>query len=106
MKLENNLINNFNNVIDTLCSVLPLAMPFTLMSIGGRLMKKQIYEEKLRDINKKDLFSYLISSRVFVDSLTDDEIKGYYKIFKNYYKDRKRENIKQCFCYLFFRKFG
>lgn len=35
----------------------------------------------LKDLDKKDVFDYLICNRVFIDSLSDEEIKKYKKFF-------------------------
>lgn len=44
-------------------------------------------------INQKDLFVTIFQQRRFIESLTDNEIKYYYKSFKRIYKLRRWENI-------------
>ena len=53
---------------------------------------EDIFEEK--NIDKKELFSYLIEDRIFVDSLSDDDLNKYYKYLKGCYKNRIIEKIK------------
>lgn len=44
-------------------------------------------------INQKVLFNTIFEQRRFIESLTDNDIKYYYKGFKLFYKLRRRENI-------------
>lgn len=43
----------------------------------------------------KELFITIFQQRIFIESLTDNEIKYYYKGFKKIYKLRKKEYIKK-----------
>ncbi len=36
----------------------------------------------------KDIFFYLLQNRIFIDSLTNDEIEQIYKFFKHCHKER------------------
>ena len=60
-------------------------------------MKKIIIEDKIKDLDKKVLFDYLIQNRIFIDNLSDEDIKRYKKIFSLYYRDRLRIKIKNFF---------
>lgn len=47
----------------------------------------------LKDLDKKDVFDYLICNRIFVDSLSDEEIKKYKKYFNYVYRLRIKNNL-------------
>lgn len=55
----------------------PSIMFFALKKMKGIIMENYC----LKDLDKKDVFDYLICNRVFIDSLSDEEIKKYKKIF-------------------------
>lgn len=56
--------------------------PPSIMFFGLKKMKGIIMENCcLKDLDKKDVFDYLICNRVFIDSLSDEEIKKYKKFF-------------------------
>lgn len=78
-------------------SILPFALPFSFVNIGFKLMKKIIIEDEIKDLDKKVLFDYLIQNRIFIDNLSDEDIKRYKKIFSLYYRDRLRIKIKKFF---------
>ena len=57
-------------------------LPPSVMFFGLKKMKGIIMENCfLKDLDKKDVFDYLICNRVFIDSLSDEEIKKYKKFF-------------------------
>lgn len=86
---------NISNITDSLNSLIPLALPYAIsffgISFGLRKIKEFIYEDNLRDIDKKDLVNYLLQNRIFLESLTDEEIEHYYKYFKSLYGFRKNK---------------
>lgn len=51
-----------------------LGIPFSIMLFGKRLMRRMIYESLLKDVDKKDLLNYLVQNRIFIESLSDEEI--------------------------------
>lgn len=87
----------FYNLLDCLLSLkeLPICIPFSFMFWGVKKMKKIIYAETIKDLNKKDLFNYLLEDRIFIESLSYDDIKFYYKFFKKLHKIRMIDNFKQ-----------
>ena len=66
-----------------------LGIPFSIMLFGTRLMRRVIYESLLKDVDKKDLLNYLVQNRIFIESLSDEEILNNYKAFKLYNRNRK-----------------
>lgn len=57
-------------------------LPTSIMFWAFKKMKGIIMENCcLKDLDKKDVFDYLICNRVFIDSLSDEEIKKYKKFF-------------------------
>ena len=60
-------------------------------------MEKMYIEEKIKDIDRMALFRYLISDRVFVESLSVEDLKKYSKYLKQIYKTKRREEIKNFF---------
>lgn len=77
-----------------------LGLPFCIFTFAIRKGFKFIMEDKIKDINKKVLFNYLIENRIFIESLTDEDIKRYYKIFSSLRKNRIKQKI-----FNFFNKF-
>lgn len=63
--------------LNILKGYLPLALPFSFVNVGVKLMKKIIIEDKIKDLDKKVLFDYLIQNRIFIDNLSDEDIKRY-----------------------------
>lgn len=57
-------------------------------------MRKLFYESKLKSLDKKDLFDYLVSDRIFMESFTNEDLKKYYKYLKDIYNHRKINRIK------------
>ena len=57
-------------------------------------MRKSFYESKLKSLDKKDLFDYLVSDRIFMESFTNEDLKKYYKYLKDIYNHRKINRIK------------
>lgn len=56
--------------------------PTSIMFWAFKKMKGIIMENcYLKDLDKKDVFDYLICNRVFIDSLSDEDIKKYKKFF-------------------------
>ena len=96
MKIDNITTNKFLNSIEDLINIpfLPTFIPFSIMFKGAKLMEKIIYEETISGLDKKKLLSYLISNRVLIESFTDDEIKNYYKYFKNIKRERTYKSFK------------
>lgn len=47
----------------------------------------------LKDLDKKDVFDYLICNRCFIDSLSNEEIKKYKKYFNHVYRLRIKINF-------------
>ena len=82
-------------MLEELTSFLPVALPLSFSFIALRRVKKMIYEEKLRDIDKKDLLNCLISNRFVIDNLSYEEVKQYYEYFKQIYKRRRYDSIKK-----------
>lgn len=56
-----------------------------------------IIEDKINGLDKRNLFNYLISNRIFIDSLTDYEIKYYFKYLKKYRRTRFINKLKNFF---------
>lgn len=71
-----------------------LGIPFSIMLFGTRLMRRMIYESLLKDVDKKDLLNYLVQNRIFIESLSDEEILNNYKAFKLYKRLKKFLKIK------------
>lgn len=75
----NSSIINLSSLLDS--NILPL-FPLSIMFFGFKKMKVIIMENCcLKDLDKKDIFDYLICNIVFIDSLSDEEIKKYKKYF-------------------------
>lgn len=72
-----------------------LGIPFSIMLFGKRLMRRMIYESLLKDVDKKDLLNYLVQNRIFIESLSDEEILNNYKAFKLYNRNRKIKRLKK-----------
>ncbi len=72
-----------------------LGIPFSIMLFGTRLMRRMIYESLLKDVDKKDLLNYLVQNRIFIESLSDEEILNNYKAFKLYNRNRKIKRLKK-----------
>lgn len=78
-------------------SILPFALPLSFLNFGVKLMKKIIIEDTIKDLDKKVLFDYLIQNRIFIDSLTDEELKRYKKTILTYYRARLKSKIRRFF---------
>lgn len=72
-----------------------LGIPFSIMLFWTRLMRRMIYESLLKDVDKKDLLNYLVQNRIFIESLSDEEILNNYKAFKLYNRNRKIKRLKK-----------
>lgn len=83
--------------MNELLSLVGSIIPLSIINVGVRLMKKIIIEDTIKDLDKKVLFDYLIQNRIFIDNLSDEDIKRYKKIFSLYYRDRLRIKIKKFF---------
>ncbi len=82
---------NLSSLLDS--NILPL-FPISIMFFAHKKMKGFIMENCcLKDLNKKDVFDYLICNRIFIDSLSDEEIKKYKKYFINFNRLRFKEKI-------------
>ena len=78
-----------NNILDI------LGIPLSIMLFGTRLMRRMIYESSLKNVDKKDLLNYLVQNRIFIESLSDEEILNNYKAFKLYNRNRKIKRLKK-----------
>ena len=78
-----------------LINLLSLFVPTSLTFIGARLLRKMYYNELLKDVDKEYLLRYLVQDRIFIESLSDDDIKYYKKVFISYYKIRFKQKIKK-----------
>lgn len=78
-----------------LFNLLGLFMPISIISMGVRLLKRMYYEKSLKDVDKKNLLRCLVQDRIFIESLSDDDIKYYKKVFISYYKIRSKQKIKK-----------
>lgn len=78
-----------NNILDI------LGIPSSIMLFGTRLMRRMIYESSLKNVDKKDLLNYLVQNRIFIESLSDEEILNNYKAFKLYNRNRKIKRLKK-----------
>lgn len=85
--------------LNFLCLLHPLSLSLMMLKKGLTIMKKQYFEDIIvkENINKKELFSYLIENRIFIDSLSNDELKKYYRYLKGCYKNRIIKKIKSFF---------
>ena len=92
---------DINKFINSLIDLLPCSLPIglSLFRKGLMLMKnwKMYYEDKIGDLDKNGVFVYLVENRIFIDSLSDEEIKRTYKYFKTCYKNRVIWNIENFF---------
>lgn len=87
-----------NDLFDIFAGVgLPLLFPLSIFSRGIKMVKKMIIEDKIKGVDKKDLFEYLIQNRIFIDSLTDEELKRYKKTILTYYRARLKSKIRRFF---------
>lgn len=65
---------------------------FPFVSYGmSKIVHKICIEERFKEVNKKELFDYLISNRIFIDSLSFEDVKLYRKFINNIYKVKKEE---------------
>jgi len=78
-----------NNILDI------LGIPPIIMLFGTRLMRRMIYESSLKNVDKKDLLNYLVQNRIFIKSLSDEEILNNYKAFKLYNRNRRIKRLKK-----------
>lgn len=90
-------MNNVEDFISSLSCFVPLELIFFVMRKGAKIMRKSFYESKLKSLDKKDLFDYLVSDRIFMESFTDEDLKKYYKYLKDIYSHRKINRIKKFF---------
>lgn len=87
-----------NDLFDIFAVVgFPLLFPLSIFSRGIKMFKKMIIEDKIKGVDKKDLFEYLIQNRIFIDSLTDEELKRYKKTILTYYRARLKSKIRRFF---------
>lgn len=90
---------SFKNLYSSLSAISPLVMPVFLSFLAVRKGLKFIMEQKIKDIDKNVLFNCLIENRIFLESLTDDDVNRYYKIFVDLKRNRFKQKI-----FNFFRK--
>lgn len=83
--------------MNELLSLVGSIISLPIINVGVRLMKNYIIEDEIKDLNKKVLFDYLIENRIFINNLSDEDIKHYKKIFSMYYRDRLKNKIKNFF---------
>ena len=86
-------MNNVEDFISSLSCFVPLELVFFVMRKGAKIMRKLFYESKLKSLDKKDLFDYLVSDRIFMESFTNEDLKKYYKYLKDIYNHRKINRI-------------
>lgn len=87
-----------NDLFDIFAGVgFPLLFSLSIFSRGIKMFKKMIIEDKIKGVDKKDLFEYLIQNRIFIDSLTDEELKRYKKTILTYYRARLKSKIRRFF---------
>lgn len=67
----------------------------SIMFFGTRLIRRMIYESLLKNVDKKDILNYLVQNRIFIESLSDEEILNNYKAFKLYNRNRKIKRLKK-----------
>lgn len=67
----------------------------SIMFFGARLTRRMIYESLLKNVDKKDILNYLVQNRIFIESLSDEEILNNYKAFKLYNRNRKIKRLKK-----------
>ncbi len=72
-----------------------LGIPLSITLFGTRLMRRMIYESLLKNVDKKDLLNYLVQNRIFIESLSDEEILNNYKAFKLYNRNRRIKRLKK-----------
>lgn len=72
-----------------------LGIPPGIMLFGTRLIRRMIYESLLKNVDKKDLLNYLVQNRIFIESLSDEEILNNYKAFKLYNRNRRIKRLKK-----------
>ena len=87
-------MDNVEDFISSLSCFVPLELIFFVMRKGAKIMRKSFYESKLKSLDKKDLFDYLVSDRIFMESFTNEDLKKYYKYLKDIYNHRKINRIK------------
>ena len=87
-------MNNVEDFISSLSCFVPLELVFFVMRKGAKIMRKLFYESKLKSLDKKDLFDYLVSDRIFMEGFTNEDLKKYYKYLKDIYNHRKINRIK------------
>lgn len=96
---------DINNFVDSLSALSSYCLPTCISLFGIRkalyIMKKQVFENSIKGLDKKELFCYLVENRVFIDSLSNEELKKFYKYFKTCYKNRIIDKIKNFFRFLF-----
>lgn len=85
------IYQNINDVLN--CGLVGTFLPLSLTFFGFRKVFKIIMEERIKGLDKKDLFNYLIENRIFLESLTYDEIKHYKKILKLELKKRNKKSF-------------
>ena len=66
----------FGEIFSLCC---PLGVSTLFLRKGLWFMEKMYIEEKIKDIDRMALFRYLISDRVFVESLSVEDLKKYSK---------------------------
>ena len=87
-------MNNVEDFISSLSCFVPLELVFFVKRKGAKIMRKLFYESKLKSLDKKDLFDYLVSDRIFMESFTNEDLNKYYKYLKDIYNHRKINRIK------------
>lgn len=94
---DEKLISNAISSMVELSGILSISIPISFMFMGVKNMKKIVYEETIKGLNKKDLLDYLVQNRIFIGSLSDEDIKYYFKTFKLFRRQRLKRRIKQFF---------
>lgn len=99
LKGEVDILEKKDGFFDCLCLLQPFSLSLMMFRKGLKIMKKKYFEDIIaeKNIDKKDLFSYLIEDRIFISSLSNDDLKKYCRYLKSCYKNRIIEKIKTFF---------
>lgn len=99
LKGEVSILEKKDGALGCLCLLQPLSLSLMIFRKGLKIMKKKYFEDIIveKNIDKKELFSYLIEDRIFISSLSNDDLKKYYRYLKSCYKNRIIEKIKTFF---------
>ena len=76
LKGEVDILEKKDGVLNCLCLLQPFSLSLMMFRKGLKIMKKKYFEDIIaeKNIDKKDLFSYLIEDRIFISSLSNDSL--------------------------------